>query len=404
MKRKFPILFLSCLLTLCLVTTCFAADAEEYCFSAADFSDGATPEGIFLSQVPNDTHGSIYLGTRLLRAGDVIPAELYSQLTLKPASSDPKEATVVFYPISEGQIAAPTALKIPIGNRKNQAPTAENSSFETYKNIPNTGTLSITDPEGEMLTVNLLREPKRGTVVFQTGSTFTYTPAENKVGKDSFVYTVTDPAGNTSEEATVSIQILKPMDKATYADMNGNSGAFAAVWLREQGLFSGERVAGHLCFGPDKNVTRGEFLAMTMKLLNADAEAETLSTGFADEKETPTWLQPYLVNALKTGMISGVTSDDGMIFRSAANVTKAEAAVMLQNALNLPTDVTSPVFSQFSAVPVWARSSYNALSCAGIPLNSATGAETMNRTEAAKLLYEVSRLLDSEDSVSLPWE
>lgn len=402
MKHKLTRMVLSGFLAVILATAGLAAGADEYCFSEADFAGEHSLDGIFLSQVPDAEDARVYLGSRQLRAGDVIPSELLSQLRLKAASQDPGEATVVFYPIAEGQVAQSTALKIPFGKQENKAPTAEDSTFETYKNIPNSGTLSVTDPEGEILSYQLVREPKRGTVVLEDGGTFTYTPDDNKVGRDSFVFTATDPAGNTSQEATVSIQILKPTEKTTYADMNGRDGQFAAVWLREQGLFSGEKIAGHLCFNPDKEITRGEFLAMTMQLLDANAEEASLTTGFADEKDTPTWLQPYLVTALKTGMIAGVASDDGMVFRPTAALTKAEAAVMLQNALELPASMESPVFRELSSVPVWAQSSYNALTCAGIEMNPALSAQPMTRLDAAELLYEVSSLVDSQN-ISRPW-
>ena len=403
MKHFAPVAALVCVLALLLSATALAYETgTEYCFADSDFSTNECLEGIFLAEVPAKADGSLYLGSRLLRAGDVVPAELLSSLRLISQDETPGEATMVFFAVSEGHALEPTALKIPIGKKKNEPPTAADSTFETYRNIANTGKLSVTDPEGETFTVNLVKEPKRGTVTFEQDGTFTYTPMENKLGKDSFVYTVTDPAGNTSGEATVTVQILKPTVKPTYADMNGDSGHFAAVWLREKGLFCGEQVAEMSCFQPDKTVTRGEFLSMTMKLLGAEAETEQVSTGFADEKDTPKWLQPYLVTALKTGMISGVTSESGMVFRPTAALTKAEAAVMLQNALGLPQPEDAPVFADADAAPAWAQSSFEALSCAGIDLSPTLSAEAMTRRDAAMLLYQVSTLVDTGETV-FPW-
>lgn len=404
MKHKISVMLLSAALVMVLVISGFAADGTaEYCFADTDFAESGTLDGIFLSQVPEMHQGGIFLGSRQLRAGDVIPSELLDALRLKSDAESVGDATVVFYPISDGHVTQPTALKIPLGSKKNSPPAAEDCNFETYKNIPNSGTLSVTDPDGDSFAVNLVKEPRRGTVIFGENGTFTYTPMENKVGKDTFVFTATDSAGNTSQEATVTIQILKPLDKTTYADMSGDSDHFYAVWLRDQGLLTGEQVAGYACFNPEKEVTRGEFLAMTMKLLDAKPEQTALTTGFADEKNTPSWLQPYLVSALKSGMITGVTSDDGMVFRPSTALTKAEAAVMLQNALNLPGEMETEVFAEYSAVPAWAQSSYTALSCAGIQLNPTLSAETMTRRETARLLYQVSSLLKTSEEVSLPW-
>lgn len=384
MKRKLSLAALMLLVSLCLSCAVMAGD-PVYCFSES----ASAPDGIILTKVPEKQQGGIYLGSRRLLPGDVVPGSLLGSLYLKPEANTSGEATLVFCPIEDGHVAETTALRIPFGKKENLPPQARDSKFETYKNIENTGTLDVTEPEGESFTASLTKEPKRGTVTFDGGS-FTYTPIRNKVGKDSFSYTVTDPAGNVSEEATVEIQILKPSVKGTYADMLGDKDEFAAVWLKEQDLFTGEQVAQHLCFCPEKAVTRGEFLAMTMKLLNKTADETALSTGFADEKDTPSWLQPYLVTALRSGMISGDNADGVMVFRPTSPLTAAEAAVMLQNTLELPAPEDAPVFAADSTVPVWARNSYSALACAGIDLSPTAG--IMTRRDAARLLYEVSAL------------
>ena len=47
------------------------------------------------------------------------------------------------------------------------------------------------------------------------------------------------------------------------------------MWLKEQGVYTGQRVAGSLCFCPDDTVTRGEFLVM--KLLQVAKKVEAIS-------------------------------------------------------------------------------------------------------------------------------
>jgi len=241
-------------------------------------------------------------------------------------------------------------------------------------------------------------------VEFHEDGTFTYTPNKNKVGKDSFTYTVTDPAGNTSQKATVNIEILKPSDRMTYSDMQDSDRQFYAVWMKEKGLFTGETVAGNLCFSPDKGITRGEFLVMAMKLLGAKPADALLTSGFADEGDAPDWMQPYIVSALQNGMISGVISANGMVFRPNTALTKAEAAVMLQNILNLPNSDDAPVWGEESALPAWAESSVSALACAGIYLRPTTSSEPLSRLDAAEILYQVSHLEKTDVSLNLPWQ
>ena len=313
--------------------------------------------------------------------------------------------TIGYCTLSDGVLSGVQELTLSILPKEDQPPTAEDGSLETYKNIAGSGTLSAADPEGKPLTYNLVKEPKRGSVELHEDGTFTYTPDKNKVGKDSFTYTVTDSGGNTSQEAKISIEIRKPTDKATYADMDGDPDAFYAMWLKEAGLFTGATVGGNLCFEPEKTVSRGEFLVMVMKLVDAQADETGLTSGFSDEAATPVWLQPYIVSALGSGMISGVSSEDGVVFRPEAALSRAEAAVMLQNVLQLPAPTAKTVFSQTDAdaVPAWAADATAALSAAGISLGDTAQADAITRREVGKLLYEVSNLIAGETLETFYW-
>ena len=202
-----------------------------------------------------------------------------------------------------------------IRGKEDKAPVAENSTLETYKNLSNQGKLKVSDPEGKELTFSVLRQPRRGQVQLMADGSFVYTPKKNKVGVDSFTYTATDPAGNVSREATVTVQILKPSDSCLYTDTVGRDCRFAAQWLRNSGLFVGETVNGKSYFQPDKPVSRGEFLAMAVKLLDIPME-QAVSV----PEDTPQWLRPYLAAALRSGLTAGVPEGD-----LAAPITGAEA-------------------------------------------------------------------------------
>lgn len=376
----------------------------QFCFSQDDFTSAAA-DGIFLTSVPQETLATVRYGSRVLKAGDALPTEALGDLTLEAKCVTAQEVTIGYCTLSDGVLSGVQELKLSILPKKDQPPTAEDGSLETYKNIAGSGTLSAADPEGKPLTYNLVKEPKRGSVELHEDGTFTYTPDKNKVGKDSFTYTVTDSGGNTSEEAKISIEILKPTDKATYADMDGDPDAFYAMWLKEAGLFTGATVGGNLCFEPEKTVSRGEFLVMVMKLVDAQADETGLTSGFSDEAATPVWLQPYIVSALGSGMISGVSSEDGVVFRPEAALSRAEAAVMLQNVLQLPAPTAKTVFSQTDAdaVPAWAADATAALSAAGISLGDTAQADAITRREVAKLLYEVSNLIAGETLETFYW-
>ena len=376
----------------------------QFCFSQDDFTSAAA-DGIFLTSVPQETLATVRYGSRVLKAGDALPTEALGDLTLEAKCVTAQEVTIGYCTLSDGVLSGVQELKLSILPKEDQPPTAEDGSLETYKNIAGSGTLSAADPEGKPLTYNLVKEPKRGSVELHEDGTFTYTPDKNKVGKDSFTYTVTDSGGNTSEEAKISIEIRKPTDKATYADMDVDPDAFYAMWLKEAGLFTGATVGGNLCFEPEKTVSRGEFLVMVMKLVDAQADETGLTSGFSDEAATPVWLQPYIVSALGSGMISGVSSEDGVVFRPEAALSRAEAAVMLQNVLQLPAPTAKTVFSETdaAAVPAWAADATAALSAAGISLGDTAQADAITRRELAKLLYEVSNLIAGETLETFYW-
>lgn len=397
----------TCVLTLFLVAIliCSVSAAEPetyadtvYCFSAADFS--AEPlDGIMVTGVPEESIGAVRCGGRTLCAGDVMPSSILSDLALVPVCSGDEQAVLTYLPISGGSIGEAAALTVRIRAPKNEPPTASDSTLQTYKNIENSGKLDVTDPEGGALTYTITKEPKRGTVEIHDDGTFTYTPKKNKVGKDSFRYTATDESGQSSAEATVSIEILKPTQKATYSDMVDDPDQFEAMWLKDEGVFAGETIAGELCFNPDKTVTRGEFLVMTMRSLGIEADDAALTSGFADENRMPEWLRSYVVSAFRSGIVNGVNSDAGLVFRADAGLTKAEAAVIVQNILDLPA-AQSAAATDEQTLPAWCAASIIALRSNGI-YDCTNAAEPMSRREVACLLYQVSRLTEEQKDLGL---
>ena len=359
---------------------------SEYRFSAADFSSSDGLEGIYISSVPPAYQAELCIGSRVIRRGDILPAAALEKMKLRPVCLGNADCELVYCPIENGTLTDAVTVSLRILSGTNTAPVCEDGTLETYKNIANSGVLAAVDQEDQQLTYQLVKEPKRGTVELHTDGSFTYTPDKNKVGKDSFIYTATDPAGNVSNEACIKIRILKPADKATYQDMSGDRDAFAAMWLKDKGLYTGRIIAGNLCFEPDASVSRSEFLIACMKLAGLEQSDEAISTGFADELDTPRWQQPYLAAAYQSGMISGTPTEEGLVFRPEEDLSRAEAAVMLQKLLRLPGDAAVFAPDEASAIPAWAQSAVSALSNAGIPLAASDYEAPLTRREAANML------------------
>ncbi len=375
----FPLLLCA---ALCLNGLCARGETfytAEYCFRAEDFTPDT--EGIFVTAVPDNGVAVIRLGDRCIVPGDVLPADRLDELTLVPCCEENCEVVLSYQPIANRSLGAPAQVTIRIHSGKNEAPIAKDSKLETYRNIANNGTLSAEDAEGGALRFALAEAPKRGTVELQENGQFVYTPEKNKVGEDSFTFTVTDEAGNVSKPATVHIRILKPTDTASFADMQGHSEHFEALWAEARGLVGGRELAGHPCFCPDESISRIEFLTMAMALREYPVDESLTVSAFADASEAPEWAQPYLAAAVRGGIVRGEVNETGLHFRPNDAITGQEAAVMLQNLWQLPISAAQVN----REAPAWCAAALQALSEAGLNVPR----DALTRSAAVRLLYEI---------------
>ncbi len=392
--------FLAALLALVCVCCCtfpvLAAEVEcdaTYCFTATDFSQDETLRGICITKLPDAQAGTVMLGSRVIRSGDILTSQQLKELTFTPLRTEAnKEAVVTYLPIYENRVETAATMTLSILGKKDNAPVAQDSTMETYKNLPNQGKLLVNDPEEQTLTYTVLRQPRRGTVELCEDGTFTYTPKKNKVGVDSFTYTATDPAGNVSREATVTVQILKPTDAKQYTDTVGMDCRFSAEWLRNTGLFVGEQVGSENCFYPEKTVSRGEFLTMLVQALSIPTEDAAFD---AVPTDTPQWLKPYLAAAIRSGLTADLPVTESGSFEADKAITGSEAAVMIQNALDLTISqqtletLAAEETAEDSSVPVWAEVSMTAMAENGVMLSAD---KALTRGELANALYRVSYL------------
>ncbi len=387
--------FISLILALCLALSLGIGAAATgvdcdavYCFTGQEFSaEEEALSGICITGLPEASSGTVLLGNRVIRPGDILTADQIKSMTFHPLrTEEDAQAVIQYLPIYANRVEKSATMTIAIRGKEDKKPVAQDFSIETYKNLPNDGMLKAEDPEGQALTFTVVRGPKRGALEVKEDGTFVYTPKKNKVGIDSFTYTATDPAGNVSREATVTIQILKPTDARQYTDTVGHDDRFEAEWLRNTGLFVGEQVGGNPCFYPEKAVSRGEFLAMVVKVLDIPVEG-------ADESQLPAsapqWLKPYLAAAQRSGLMADLeTAADYQ-----GPITGAEAAVILQNALDLT--VSSEILeeekteTQEEEIPSWAAASLTVMAENGVFLNAGSA---LTRAEVAKALYQVSKL------------
>lgn len=140
-------------------------------------------------------------------------------------------------------------------------------------------------------------------------------------------------------------------------------------------------------FKPDDPITRAEFTVMLAGALNLDGNGAALA--FTDHEQIDSWAKPAIAQAVQAGLIDGYV--DGS-FRPNAQITRAETAVMIARALQLPLSTSAPTtgFADDETIPAWARSAIEAVRQMGI-INGRGGNRfipngTTTRAEAVVML------------------
>ena len=366
-------------------------------FSSEDFSapgGSDTLSSITITSLPDRSCGVLSVGSQPLEQGAVIRASALNGLRFQAMNAPTGERTEFsFTPtFTSGLQGEKVTVALHLLREENQAPIAENMSLSTYKNAPVTGYFQAVDGEGDPLTFQITDTPARGSVAAaEDGTTrFTYTPYENKTGKDSFTYVAVDSAGNISNPAKVSIRIEKAGTSVSYSDMGANPAHKAAVHLAEKGIFVGEYVNGQYFFCPDTPVSRSQFLAMAMCVAGLEPLEQVSVTGFADDLSIPTWAKGYVSSALKAGVIHGTRSEQGqIIFCPDAPVTRAEATVMLNNLLDV-SDVSVQTWAGEHSGDHWAMQAVANLTTTGVIRPEHSTAQTLDtgltRADVAEML------------------
>ena len=252
------------------------------------------------------------------------------------------------------------------------APVAENLELRTYRNVSVGGRLSAFDAEDDVVSFTITTDPVKGSIELEENGCFVYTPRENKRGRDYFGYKAVDSEGNLSQEATVIIRIEKQKKSVVYSDLEGQACAAAAVTLSEEGIFTGEKLGGMYCFQAEKPVTRGEYLAMCVKLIGQEPLPAAVRSGYRDDTGIPAWVRSCAAAARLRGAAPVCEN-----LRAADPITCDEANAWLNALLHLEDVHYGQAADDVSQA---ARN----LLAHGIP--AALGSRILMRAEAAEML------------------
>ena len=106
--------------------------------------------------------------------------------------------------ISDGHGGTATVTVDIIVTPVNQPPSGSGDAKTTNENIPVSGTVSGTDPDGDKLSFTQATSPAHGTVTVNSDGSYIYTPNDNYSGPDNFTIAVSDGNGGTT---TVNVAI-----------------------------------------------------------------------------------------------------------------------------------------------------------------------------------------------------
>ncbi|MEZ5844371.1 MAG: Ig-like domain-containing protein [Hyphomicrobiaceae bacterium] len=135
------------------------------------------------------------------------------------------------YTVSDGTTAIEHTVTVTV-TPVNDAPVGSAAPITTPEDTPAVGQIVSTDLDGDPLSITLATPPANGTLTLGPDGSFTYTPNPDFHGPDSFVVTIDDGQGGTSQ-VTVPITVTDVNDTpvATPSDSSGDEDTPIAVGL-----------------------------------------------------------------------------------------------------------------------------------------------------------------------------
>jgi VCBS repeat-containing protein len=165
--------------------------------------------GVLVNDADPDGNAITLIDATLTTRGAFAPSSDGSFVYIAPSNFSGTDTFT--YKATDGALKS-AAVTVSINvTAVNQVPLAGNDSYSTNKNVAlqvaGPGVLgNDSDPDGNVLTVQVMAQPTHGTLAMNTNGSFSYTPTNNYVGLDSFTYVAHDGIA-PSNAATVTINV-----------------------------------------------------------------------------------------------------------------------------------------------------------------------------------------------------
>ncbi|WP_345013756.1 Ig-like domain-containing protein, partial [Pseudaeromonas paramecii] len=209
----------------------------------------------------------------------------------------------------------------------NDVPTSADQSLTTAEDTAVSGVISASDLDGDSLSYAVSSEASHGSVTLNADGSFTYTPAANYHGSDSFTVLIDDGNGGTTS-STVSIGVTPVNDAPTSADQSlttaedtAVSGAISASDLDGDSLSFTVDTApangsvtlnadGSFTYTPAANYHGSDSFTVLIDDGNGGTTSSTVSIGVTPVNDAPTSADQSLTTAEDTAVSGAISASD----------------------------------------------------------------------------------------------
>jgi hypothetical protein len=273
----------------------------------------------------------------------------------------------------------------------NLSPMTTDCSFDTAKNISHKGYFAAKDPEGDKMTYSIVSSGRHGTLKLldKTSGLFIYTPKSDFTGRDIISFRAEDSYGNRSSVQKVTIHVTEPASDTVFSDLTNHWAHNSAIKACSDGVFGASVQNGELVFSPDKEITRGDFLAIAMIAAGLERNvSKTYVTSFADDTNIPYNIKSYASAAYSMGIFES-SEKNSLRFDSLSPITRSEAAQLTEKILY------SAGFQKSSQTQQLMR---------GVSPGDLALDKNLTRAEAAQLYCNITEYVNTEKKSKSFWE
>ncbi len=387
---------------------------EDVTFDGSDFTshytDTNTPEQplerIKVSDLPSAEEGVLKLrGTPMTEGQTVVTASIHD-ITFTPDIDFIGEATFKWRGKNNTLFSTEAATVTITVATQILAPIASDQTLNLGKNQIKVAYLIATDPQDLDLTYSIVTQPTKGTLTLVNSATgkISYRPNTNYVGADSFTFKANNGTVD-SNIATVTINVEEEEIPFYYEDMQTHWANYSASHLAALNVVVGNKYGSKYFFYPDTRMTRMDFILFLIgagdkiKTQNKEGNVE-----FVDKDTFASWMLDFGKEAYKKGIISGADTNGKLSLKPNIYITRAEAAIMLNNVTGLSDNTADLTFADKKDVPSWAAQAIKNLTgykiLSGLPDNTIRPYNQVTRAEAAELLYKSIKEVEYQASLS----